>query len=301
MLSHWILALRPKTLPASISPILLGSALAYSEASFNVLVFIVALLCAVFLQIAVNLANDLFDAQSGVDGVQRLGPVRVAQSGLISHSKLRIALYSTVSIAALLGLLLCGLSSWWLLLFGLASLLGVFLYSGGPYPLASHGLGEVTVLIFFGWLAVMGSYFVQTHALSGLAMGYGSVAGLMSAAIMLVNNIRDIPTDAPAGKRTLAVRLGEQRSRWLYKAALLTALMLHFLLSWPLGWWALLPALLIAPLLRHLLLTINERTGRQLNKQLAQTAQLLLLYCFTQSAVWWGLTHFTSALTLPVN
>lgn len=291
MLDRWILALRPKTLPASISPILLGSALAYSEASFNVLVFIVALLCAVFLQIAVNLANDLFDAQSGVDGVQRLGPVRVAQSGLISHSKLRIALYSTVSIAALLGLLLCGLSSWWLLLFGLASLLGVFLYSGGPYPLASHGLGEVTVLIFFGWLAVMGSYFVQTNALSVLALGYGSVAGLMSAAIMLVNNLRDIPTDAPAGKRTLAVRLGEQRSRWLYKAALLTALMLHFLLSWPLGWWALLPALLIAPLLRHLLLAINERTGRQLNKQLAQTAQLLLLYCFTQSAVWWGLTH----------
>lgn len=291
MLDRWILALRPKTLPASISPILLGSALAYSEASFNVLVFIVALLCAVFLQIAVNLANDLFDTQSGVDGVQRLGPVRVAQSGLISHSKLRIALYSTVSIAALLGLLLCGLSSWWLLLFGLASLLGVFLYSGGPYPLASHGLGEVTVLIFFGWLAVMGSYFVQTNALSVLALGYGSVAGLMSAAIMLVNNLRDIPTDAPAGKRTLAVRLGEQRSRWLYKAALLTALMLHFLLSWPLGWWALLPALLIAPLLRHLLLAINERTGRQLNKQLAQTAQLLLLYCFTQSAVWWGLTH----------
>ena len=175
MLDRWILALRPKTLPASISPILLGSALAYSEASFNVLVFIVALLCAVFLQIAVNLANDLFDAQSGVDGVQRLGPVRVAQSGLISHSKLRIALYSTVSIAALLGLLLCGLSSWWLLLFGLASLLGVFLYSGGPYPLASHGLGEVTVLIFFGWLAVMGSYFVQTNALSVLALGYGSV------------------------------------------------------------------------------------------------------------------------------
>lgn len=301
MLDRWILALRPKTLPASISPILLGSALAYSEASFNVLVFIVALLCAVFLQIAVNLANDLFDAQSGVDGVQRLGPVRVAQSGLISHSKLRIALYSTVSIAALLGLLLCGLSSWWLLLFGLASLLGVFLYSGGPYPLASHGLGEVTVLIFFGWLAVMGSYFVQTNALSVLALGYGSVAGLMSAAIMLVNNLRDIPTDAPAGKRTLAVRLGEQRSRWLYKAALLTALMLHFLLSWPLGWWALLPALLIAPLLRHLLLAINERTGRQLNKQLAQTALLLLLYCFTQSAVWWGLTRFTSALTLPVN
>lgn len=289
MRNRWILALRPKTLPASISPILLGSTLAFYEAHFNTLVFIIALLCAVFLQIAVNLANDLFDAQSGVDGPERLGPIRVAQSGLISHSQLRIALYSTVSIAALLGLLLCGLSSWWLLVFGLASLLGVFLYSGGPWPLASYGLGEVTVLIFFGWLAVVGSYFVQTDTLSWLALGYGSVAGLMSAAIMLVNNIRDIPTDAPAGKRTLAVRIGEARARWLYKAALLAALTLHFILSWPLGWWALLPALVTAPLLWHLLVAINYRTGRQLNQQLAQTAQLLLLYCLTQSALWWAL------------
>lgn len=292
MIDRWILAIRPKTLPASISPILLGSALAYSESYFNGLVFVVAMLCAIFLQIAVNFANDLFDAQSGVDSDERLGPVRVAQSGLISHHQLTIALYIAVAIAALLGLLLCALSSWWLLVFGAASLLGVFLYSGGPMPLASHGLGELTVLVFFGLLAVVGSYFVQTHLLSGLALGYGLVAGLMSAAIMLVNNIRDITTDAPAGKRTLAVRLGDLRARRLYKLGLVAALVLHLFISWPLGLWSLLPALAIAPFLRRLLLAIDHRTGRQLNIQLAQTAQVLLLYCVTQSAVWWGLTIF---------
>lgn len=292
MINRWILAMRPRTLPASVSPILLGSALAYGDGYWDITVFALALLCAILLQIAVNFANDLFDAQSGVDGEHRLGPTRVAQSGLISHGQLKSALYVTVAMATCAGLLLCAMSSWWLLVFGIASLLGVFLYSGGPFPLASLGLGEVTVLVFFGLLAVMGSYFLQTQSMNVLSFGYGLVVGLMSSGIMLVNNIRDIPTDTPAGKRTLAVRLGDRLARRLYKIGLVVALILHLLISWPLGLWSLLPALVIAPSLRRLLSAIEHRTGRQLNEQLAQTAQLLLLYCVAQSVTLWASTEF---------
>lgn len=287
MQNPWLLAIRPKTLPASISPILLGNALALSHPNFSALLFILALVCALCLQIAVNFANDLFDAQSGVDSAARLGPLRVIQAGLLAPQQLRHALYALVLVASLCGLMLCALSSWWLLLFGALALLGVFLYSGGPMPLASHGLGEIAVLLFFGWLAVMGSYFTQTLTLNVYAFGYATLAGLLSAAIMLVNNIRDISTDAAAGKNTLAVKIGESAARRLYQAMLLSALLLHIVLSYPLGWWSLITAFAVAPLGWNLLRAIRYRQAQQLNLQLAQTAQLLLLYCIVQSAMLW--------------
>lgn len=290
MLNPWFLAIRPKTLPASISPILLGNALALSHPTFSVLLFMLALVCALCLQIAVNFANDLFDAQSGVDSAERLGPTRVIQAGLLAPQQLRSVLYVIVLLACVCGLLLCALSSWWLLLFGALALLGVFLYSAGPFPLASHGLGELTVLLFFGWLAVMGSYFTQTLTLSYSALGYGTLAGLISAAIMLVNNIRDIGTDAAAGKNTLAVKIGQAAARRLYQAMLLSALLLHIVLSYPIGWWSLLTASAVAPLGWHLLRAMRYREGQQLNRQLAQTAQLLMLYCLLQSTVLWYLS-----------
>lgn len=285
MLKTWWLAARPKTLPASVSPVLLGSALAWADDSFRWLVLLLAAICAMALQIAVNFANDWSDARSGVDTHQRLGPQRVMQSGMASNAQMKLALLIISLIALLSGLALVWLSHWSLLVFGLLSLAGVFAYSGGPYPLASHGLGEITVFVFFGLLAVMGTYFAHTITLNLQGFGYASVAGLISAAIMVVNNLRDIQTDTVAGKRTLAVRLGEYRTRRLYQGMLVSALILHLLISFPLGLEGVVPALIIAPMIRSQIRASQHLQGADLNGLLARTAQLELLYCLAAGAV----------------
>jgi 1,4-dihydroxy-2-naphthoate octaprenyltransferase len=284
-LGAWLLACRPKTLAASVSPILLGSALAYYDGFFNLVIFLCAVLCALLLQIAVNLANDLFDAQSGVDTEQRIGPKRATQSGLISSSQMRAALIFVSLLAFAFGMVLVVNSHWLLMVFGLAALGAVFAYSGGPYPLASHALGEVAVVVFFGWLAVGGSYFLLAETINLNVLGFGTVAGLMSAAIMLVNNIRDIPTDRRANKNTLAVRLGDFASRKLYRVILVSALVLHFIVSFELGLFSIVAILLVAPMLRSLIGQILIRQGEALNIQLAKTAQLVAVYCMSVSLV----------------
>lgn len=283
MIKTWLTAARPKTLPASISPILLGSALAWTDDSMRGVILILAIICAVALQVAVNFANDWSDARSGVDSGVRLGPQRVMHTGMASDRQMVIALILVSLVAAGSGLALVWLSHWSLLVFGVLSLLGVFAYSGGPFPLASHGLGEVTVFLFFGLLAVVGTYFAHTLNLSMTSFTYAAVAGLISAAIMLVNNLRDIPTDEPAGKRTLAVRLGESATRQLYKWLLVSALILHLVVSFTLGFWGLLPAVLIAPVIRNLIQSGHHLKGRELNGLLARTARLELIYCVSAS------------------
>jgi 1,4-dihydroxy-2-naphthoate octaprenyltransferase len=282
-LKSWWLAIRPKTLPASISPIILGTALAYQSGYYHGLIFALALVCALFLQIAVNLANDYFDARSGVDTKDRLGPVRVSQSGLISPAAVKLALIVVSILAIVSGVALAWLSSWWLLAFGGAAVLAVFIYSGGPWPLASNALGEITVFFFFGWLAVGGTYFSLSNAISLHILGFGTVAGLLSAAIMLVNNIRDIPTDSAAGKHTLAVILGDHKARMTYRVLLLLAMIVHLVVSFPHGLVAVIPLIFIAPLFRKLWLGITRLEGRQLNLLLAQTAKLELFYCILVS------------------
>jgi 1,4-dihydroxy-2-naphthoate octaprenyltransferase len=284
-LSAWALACRPKTLAASVAPILLGTGLAYYDGYFQAFIFCCALLCALLLQIAVNLANDLFDAQAGIDTDQRIGPIRATQSGLIPADHMRRALILVTTLAFILGLVLVLNSHWVLMVLGLAALAAVFAYSGGPYPLASHGLGEVTVLIFFGWLAVGGSYFLFTGTINLTVFGYGTVAGLFNAAIMLVNNIRDIPTDKAANKNTLAVKLGEVQARQLYRLLLVVGLMLHLVVSIDLGLYSILAIAAVAPLMRSLLIQINIRQGAALNIQLAKTAQLVAVYCMSLAAV----------------
>lgn len=284
-LSAWFLALRPKTLPASLAPVVLGSALAVSDGFFNPLAFALALMCALSLQLAVNFANDLFDGQRGVDTAQRLGPLRGLQLGLIQPEQLKKALFLVLSLAVISGFLLAVMVSWWLLLFGLASLLAALAYSGGPYPLASNALGELTVLVFFGWLAVMGSYFVHTHSLTWASFMYASLIGLLSAAIMLVNNLRDRHTDAAAGKKTLAVYLGERKSRLFYRILLLAVPWLHWLQNPRLEAGASLPLLLLAPLLFLLIYWAGHLEGKELNRMLALTALALLIYASSQSLV----------------
>ncbi len=284
-INAWWLAARPKTLPASISPVILGTALAYQVGQYDWLIFFLSIVCAMLLQIAVNFANDYFDFFSGVDTKDRLGPIRVSQSGLIAPSVLKRVLLVVCGLATFVGLLLVWLSSWWLLLFGIASVCAVFMYSSGPWPLASNGMGEVAVFFFFGWLAVGGTFFAHTNEMNEYVLGFGSVAGLISAGIMLVNNIRDIKTDSASGKRTLAVILGEKRARALYRLLLISVLCVHLVVSGLASILAFVPLVFVAPLLWYLSVGSRKLTGRELNGLLANTAKLALLYCVITSAM----------------
>jgi len=284
-LRTWLTAIRPKTLTASISPILVAGALAYRDGAFQPFLFLLILLCALSLQISVNLANDLFDGRSGVDQPDRLGPKRVLNEGLVSARELGYMLWGVSILAALLGLWIVVLSDWVLLLFGLLSLLAVFAYSGGPLPLASNALGEVTVFLFFGVLAVAGAYFALADRVSSEAIIFGCGVGTVSAAIMLVNNVRDIPTDLRAGKRTLAALLGVRASVYLYIALLLLGVVCATtaLMSSADKW--LLLCIVAVLLWRAVILgqAMQRASGREYNTMLAKTAAFLFIYsvCFS--------------------
>ncbi|SMF41270.1 1,4-dihydroxy-2-naphthoate prenyltransferase [Alteromonadaceae bacterium Bs31] len=286
-LSNYLLAIRPKTLPASVSPVLLGTA-AVPLDSINWLLALCALGCALFLQIAVNLANDFFDARSGVDSEQRLGPTRVTHAGLVSETQVIVALSLSLIIASICGLVLVAYSGPLLLAIGLLAILATFAYSGGPFPLASHGLGEITVLVFFGWVAVMGSYYIQTHHFSWHVFALANALGMILAAIMLINNIRDIPSDAAAGKKTLAVYLGATRSRKLFAILMILLPIFHclaFLFSaTPNIPGILLPLIITIPLSIQVCRELSQSEGRMLNSLLAKTAQLSLIYGAATSA-----------------
>lgn len=285
MLHLWWQAARPKTLPASVGPVLLGTALASTHTDIDISLFLLTLLCAIALQIGVNLANDLFDGLSGVDGEDRLGPPRMVQAGLITPAQMKIALMLCTLVAAGSGLILVAHGGWVLLLVGVACLLGVFAYSAGPWPLASCGLGEITVLVFFGWVAVMGSYFLQAGNISLAAFLLGSTSGLFSAAMMLVNNLRDRPTDQTAGKVTLAIRLGDARSRTLYALMLVLALVFHALAANTSAWHILIPILVCLKPVIDLIRAIRTHQGQGLNDVLANTAKAGFIYCLSSAAV----------------
>lgn len=271
----WILAARPRTLPAAVAPIIAAVALAIYHGYFQPLLAILALLCALGLQIMVNLANDLFDAERGVDGADRLGPTRVTQSGLISPTNMRRALWVTLLFCLLTGLPLIIAGGWPLTLAGMASILAALAYSAGPWPLANHGLGEVAVLIFFGLVAVIGCYWLQTAHWHIASVWVGLMVGLPCCAILMVNNIRDIDTDQRSGKRTLAVRLGRTWANRLYRAVLLSPFVLSAIAA-ALGH---LPAILVLAMLptlwwaRQLDQQVRQLQGRALNALLARTAQ----------------------------
>ena len=204
----WLLAARPKTLPAAIAPVVVGAAAALGEHSFAPLPALAALAGALLLQIGVNLANDYFDFGRGIDTPDRKGPVRVTQAGLIPPGQVRFGMIATFVAAALVGVYLVVRGGTPILVVGVASILSALAYSGGPWPLASHGVADLFVFVFFGPVAVCGTYFVQAGSVSGTAAAASLAPGLLITAILVVNNLRDIETDAGAGKRTLAVRLG---------------------------------------------------------------------------------------------
>jgi 1,4-dihydroxy-2-naphthoate octaprenyltransferase len=276
----WLIAARPRTLPAAVSPVLVGTALAGSEDVFRPLAFAAALTGSVFIQIGTNLSNDYSDARRGADTEDRLGPVRVTAGGLMPPRKVLIGTYVAFGVAVAAGAYLAAVAGWELLAVGAASILAGVLYTGGPRPYGYEGLGELFVFLFFGVVAVTGSYFVQTEELRWEAFALAVPVGLLSAAILVVNNVRDIETDRRAGKRTLAVKLGRHRAVRLF-AAMLALAFASPVAVWLLGGlsaWVLL-ALAPLPLAPPLVRTVAARTdGPALNGALARTGMLLAVF-----------------------
>jgi 1,4-dihydroxy-2-naphthoate octaprenyltransferase len=275
----WVMAARLRTLPAAIAPVLVGTSLARTEGTFRVGAFIAALLGAIFIQVGTNLSNDYSDARRGADTEDRLGPVRVTAGGLVPPRQVLIATYITFGLAVVCGAYLVYVAGPALLAIGAASILAGILYTGGPRPYGYEGLGEVFVFLFFGIVAVTGSYFVQVERLEWEAFALAVPVGLLAAAILVVNNVRDIDTDRRAGKRTLAVRLGRPGARTLYSLMLLVAYVTLIPVVFPLSAWVLLPVVTL-PLAARLARTVRAHVdGPTLNAALAQTGMLQLGFC----------------------
>ena len=213
-LGVWVQGARPRTLGAGVTPVVVGTAAAGVFVSWR---FVAALLVAIGLQVGVNLANDFHDGVRGVDTPDRLGPPRLTSSGLAPARTVLLAALLSIFVAGIAGLALAAATTWWLVPIGALAMLALWLYSGGPRPYAELGLGEVMVFVFFGLMATAGSAFVQAETVPAAAWWAAVPVGLLAVAILVANNLRDIPTDAVAGKRTLAVRLGERRTRRFYR------------------------------------------------------------------------------------
>jgi 1,4-dihydroxy-2-naphthoate octaprenyltransferase len=277
----WLMAARPRTLPAAVAPVLVGTALAGFGGVFHPLRLVAALLGALFIQVGTNLSNDYSDARRGADADDRLGPVRVTAGGLVPPKQVLVATYVSFALAVLAGAYLIAVAGWQLLLVGAASILAGVLYTGGPRPYGYEGLGELFVFLFFGIVAVAGSFFVQVKHLQWEAFALAVPVGLLAAAILVVNNVRDIDSDRRAGKRTLAVRLGRERTRTLFAATVYLAFVLTPV-TWlfgPVRAWVLLPWLTV-PLAARIVRGVRNRTdGPSLNQALAQTGMLQLAFC----------------------
>ncbi len=282
----WVVAARPRTLPAAVAPVLVGTALAISQDVFHPLAFVAALVGSIFIQIGTNLSNDYSDARRGADTEDRLGPVRVTAGGLMPPRRVLVGTYVAFGIAVVAGLYLAATAGWELLVVGAASILAGVLYTGGPRPYGYEGLGEVFVFLFFGLVAVVGSYFVQTEELRWEAFALAVPVGLLASAILVVNNVRDVDTDRRAQKRTLAVRLGRERARRMF-AAMIVLSFLTPVATWLAGGlsaWLLL-TLAALPLAPPLLRTVFERTdGPSLNGALADSGRLLAIFSLLLSA-----------------
>jgi 1,4-dihydroxy-2-naphthoate octaprenyltransferase len=277
----WLMAARVRTLPAAVAPVLVGTALAGFLHVFHPLRFVAALIGAMFIQIGTNLSNDYSDARRGADTEDRLGPVRVTAGGLVPPRQVLIATYLTFGVAVLAGAYLIAVAGWELLLVGAASILAGVLYTGGPRPYGYEGLGELFVFLFFGIVAVAGSFFVQVEHLIWEAFALAVPVGLIAAGLLVVNNFRDIDTDRRAGKRTLAVRLGRIRTRKLF-AAIVYLAYLFAPVTWifgPLKPWLLLPWLTLPLAARVVRIVRNRTDGASLNGALAQTGMLQLTFC----------------------
>jgi len=277
--SAWWLAIRPATLTASAAPVLVGTGAAWADGMFALGPALAALVGAALLQVGANFANDVFDFERGADNADRLGPQRATQQGWISAAQMKRAMWLAFAGATAVGLYLTWVAGWPVLALGLLSIAAAYLYTGGPKPYGYLGLGDLSVFVFFGPGAVAGTYFVQALSVSSLALLASLPIGALATAILVVNNLRDIETDARAGKHTLAVRLGDGPTRSYYLLLLIVAYAVPLLLWWRglvdawvlLSWLSLPLALQLARRMRH------ER-GLALNGCLVRTAHLEVVF-----------------------
>lgn len=276
----WILAARPKTLPAALAPVIVGAAFALADSAFDLLPALSAALGALLLQILSNFANDYSDFFRGADTPDRLGPLRVTSAGLISPGQLRWGIVVVIVLSALNGLYLIWVGGWPILLLGVAAILAALAYTGGPFPFGYYGLGEFFVFLFFGLAAVGGTYYVQAHTLTPAVLVAAAGIGALITAILVVNNYRDMETDRRAGKHTLAVRLGRRGTQIEYVALLAVAAVVPPVLWLAFGYSIFtMLAWLTAPIALKLARTLVAATdGPTLNKTLAGTARLGLFY-----------------------
>lgn len=274
---RWLLASRPATLTAAIVPVAVGGACAHAVGGLRWGPLLAALFGAVWIQIGTNFANDVFDAEKGADTEARLGPTRAVAAGLISARAMRVAMVFAFGLATLSGVYLTWVAGWPVMAIGVASVLSGIAYTGGPYPLGYNGLGDVFVMVFFGFVAVVGTVFVQTQTAPLIAWMAAIPVGAIATCILVVNNLRDRETDVGAGKRTLAVRFGRRAAIAEYALLMLAAYATSPIL-WLLGAgsaWVMLPWL-SAPAAIALTAQVARREGRPLNATLARTAMLLL-------------------------
>lgn len=275
----WVLAIRPRTLPAAAAGVIMGSALAWQDGFFRLDAALACLLTALLLQIGSNLANDVFDFERGSDTPERLGPVRVTQAGLLTPSQVKAGMALVFGLAALLGLYLAWLGGWPVVLIGVAAILSAIAYTGGPFPLGYYGLGDLFVFLFFGLAAVTGTYYVQAGSVSPAAWWMAVPPGLIITAILVVNNLRDLENDRRAGKRTLAVMLGERATRIQYLICMIAAyLVLPLAAGLDVIPWSAMLAWFSVPLAFQAARAVIKKKGRALNAALARTGQTALLF-----------------------
>ncbi len=287
-LGVWILAARPKTLWAAIAPVLIGTAMAFEVGAGHWLSALAVLAGAVLIQIGTNFTNDYFDFKKGADQHERLGPMRVTQAGLVKPQSMKTATAIVFSLAVLVGIYLVWRGGWPIAIIGVVSILFGIMYTGGPYPLGYHGLGDIFVLIFFGPVAVGGTYYVQALDINSMVLLAGLPPGLFSVAILTVNNLRDIESDRLAGKKTLAVRFGRTFARMQYLLAITVATLMpvFFYLATRQHPYSLLMPLLLLAAVGAIKAVFVKTDGPTLNNVLATTGKLLLLYSIIFSIGW---------------
>ena len=275
----WKLAVRLPTLTAAVAPVAVGTGAAIAEDAFELLPMLAALFGALCLQIGANFANDVFDFKRGADTADRLGPPRATQMGFLSPREMLVGMWVVFGLAFLAGIYLVYVGGWPIVAVGLASIAGAIIYTGGPWPIGYHALGDLFTFVFFGLVAVMGTYYVQACEITWLALIAAVPMGCTVTLILVVNNLRDIPTDSKTGKTTLGVVMGDRGTRRWFAFLLAVALVVPATAVAYEVWWGWIATVVAAPFAWRLLRAIFRGTaGRALNPVLKETARFNLLF-----------------------